>query len=313
MWLPQERIGAASALRLPFFAPPPLALSVAAQQGKHGLGSIASGHLQADVLDYIQNDPGWLEMRAEAERTHFSPNRCMSAAEGALGLKAEFPGYVDASRPPPTCRLNGDRGLKPIAPRRCAQFGKAVRRRATPWLNQLTARIRAAIRVRKLPVHAMANGAVFVDEELADLAWVYASVQVLKVGARSDGWHTDGGASLLHAGLTVFGKRALEVELAGQQSCISLPQQPGSFYIGNLCALNHNACHIEDSPGCLGEGPDRAQIAVMFRTDVFRDSRARGVFRGSLYQVVNNETAKHLAEVPFYLPDLSEVLAESAD
>ena len=55
----------------------------------------------------------------------------------------------------------------------------------------------------------------------------------------------------------------------------------------------------------------------MFRTDVFRESRARKINSCpgplELYQIVNNETAKHLAEVPSYLPDLSAVLAESAD
>ena len=108
---------------------------------------------------------------------------------------------------------------------------------------------------------------MFVDEELADLAWVYASVQVLKVGARSDGWHTDGGASLLHAGLTVFGKRALEARVR--------------------------------------------------RSDLFRESRSRkkDAYPGpaELFELVNDETAKHLAQVLFFLPVLSEVLAESAD
>ena len=33
----------------------------------------------------------------------------------------------------------------------------------------------------------------------------------------------------------------------------------------------------------------------------------------SLYDVVNTETAKHIAEVPFDLPDLSDVLAEEAN
>ena len=39
-------------------------------------------------------------MRAEAERTHFAPICCMSGKEGALGLKAEFPGHVDAQWAP---------------------------------------------------------------------------------------------------------------------------------------------------------------------------------------------------------------------
>ena len=63
------------------------------------------------------------------------------------------------------------------------------------------------------------------DEDFADNAFVYASVQLLKVGAREDGWHTDGGASLPHASLTVFGSRAVEVKL-DKPDCISLSQEP---------------------------------------------------------------------------------------
>ena len=84
-----------------------------------------------------------------------------------------------------------------------------------------------------------ANGAAFMEEDFADNAFVYASVQLLKIGERADGWHTDGGASLLHAAVTVFGSRTLQVKLE-DAGCISLPQRPGSFYVGNLCALNHN-------------------------------------------------------------------------
>ena len=100
----------------------------------------------------------------------------------------------------------------------------------------------------------------------------------------------------------------------GRERCISLLQEPGSFYIGNLCALDHDARHVENPAGCWGEGPDRVQIAVMFRSDLFRESRSRrkDAYPGpaELFELVNDETAKHLAEVPFYLPDLSEVLAE---
>ena len=60
------------------------------------------------------------------------------------------------------------------------------------------------------------------DEDLSDNAFAYASVQVLKVGEREDGWHTDGGASLLHAGLTIFGSRQLLVKVKGEKGCISL-------------------------------------------------------------------------------------------
>ena len=97
---------------------------------------------------------------------------------------------------------------------------------------------------------------------------------------------------------------------------ISLPQRPGSFYVGNLCALNHNVQHHAVSEGNFSQGPEseQVQIAVMLRTDVYRLGRARKINaipgKTELFRIVNAETAKHLAEKPFPLPDLAAVLAE---
>ena len=77
-----------------------------------------------------------------------------------------------------------------------------------------------------LPVDVLPNASPFMDEDLADNAFANASVQVMKVGEREAGWHTDGGASLLHAGLTIFGSRQLLVQVQGVDDCISLPQRP---------------------------------------------------------------------------------------
>ena len=76
-----------------------------------------------------------------------------------------------------------------------------------------------------------ADGAVFMQEDRADNAFVCASVEFLTIGEREDGWHTDCGASQLHAAVTVFGSRTVLVKL-DQPSLL-----PRSFYVGNLCAV----------------------------------------------------------------------------
>ena len=198
---------------------------------------------------------------------------------------------------------------------RVAFFARALRARARGWLDQLQARVRAEMQRVGLPVDVLANASPFVDEEMSDNAFAYASVQVCKVGERADGWHTDGGASLLHAGLTILGSRQLLVKLNTQEDCISLDQQPGSFYVGNMCALEHNVVHGATSPGSWGDGPSEVQIMVMLRSDLFREIRARRINAcpgpHELFRLVNRDTARHLAEVPFPLPVLADVLAES--
>jgi hypothetical protein len=292
---------------------------VKVQKGKNGLGSIAEGVLDDDVLDYLQKCPTWEHLAAECRRTNYEPNQCMNDDEGKLRMKREFVGYIDANNPPQCKCLNSDANLPLIRSERLQFFVKALRRGAKAWLDQLTARVRAAIRRQGLPSELMlSNGNVFMEENFADNAFVYASVQMLKIGEREDAWHTDGGTSLLHAAVTVFGSRTLQVKLE-DAGCISLPQRPGSFYVGNLCALSHNVAHGENAAGSYGEGPpsEQVQIAVMLRSDVFRAARARRINATpgpvELFRIVNTETAKHLAEQPFHLPDLAAVIAESRE
>ena len=117
-------------------------------------------------------------------------NKCVE-----LRMKREFVGYIDASNPPKCKRLNSDKNLPLIRSERLAWFVKALRRGAKEWLHQLTARVRAEIRRQKLPPELLApSGTVFMEEDFADNAFVYASAQVLKIGAQEHGWHTDGGS-----------------------------------------------------------------------------------------------------------------------
>ena len=102
------------------------------------------------------------------------------------------------------------------------------------------------------------NASPFVDEELSDNAFVYASVQVMKVGVpREDTWHTDGGASLLHAGLTILGRRQLHVKLKHPTGCVNLEldQRPGSFYVGNVCvpwSIEWSMVRLRQAAGVMG-------------------------------------------------------------
>ena len=262
--------------------------------------------------------PVWPELVRESAATAWGKRaRCISKEEGAKNMKREFVGYIDEDKPPVCLRLNGDKDIELIKPRRVCQFAKALRRVNKAWLQKLTEHIRVEIRKHGLPQEYLeTNGTVFEEEDMADNALVYASVQLLRVAAREDGWHTDGGCSLLHISATVFGSRSVSVSLE-EHGCISMAQRPGAVYLGNLVALNHNVVHHESSPGCLGEdGPgEPIRITVMLRSDVFRLARARtrNAKPGprELFRLVNGATAKHLAEEVFQLPTLADVLSES--
>ena len=80
--------------------------------------------------------------------------------------------------------------------------------------------------------------------------------------------------------------------------------------------MKHRVVHKDSEEGAYrGETDGPVQIAVMLRSDVFRNARARKANATpgptELYEIVNEETALHLAEQPFRLPSLAEVVAES--
>ena len=190
-------------------------------------------------------------------------------------------------------------------------------------------KMRKAVGKDNMPdqLHAV-NGKPILEEEFADNAFAYASIQVMKPGERDDDWHTDGGCSLLHASVTLFGTRTVQVRMAGAED-IDLAQEPGSFYVGNLCALSHNVHHHAeclrtfDPEAETAQGHGEAatanrglQIAVMIRSDVFRNVKARKTNSTpspkQFFRVVNRAVAEHLAECPVSLPDLTAVLAEAS-
>ena len=335
-WHPSARMTIAEAQKHPFLQPPgqvPLRVRLATQPGKHGVGTIAEIDLDPDLLHYLQTCPSWNNL-AEVHWTKGKPtSKSVRRDEAALNLKSEFPGFVDEEHPPKCRSLNSDTKLQLVASGRLAAFVRSIRKKWRPWLQQLGRKMREAVRADGMPETIYKkNGQPIMEEDFADNAFAYASSQIMQPGARNDGWHTDGGTSLLHASLTLAGTRSVEVKVDGKP--VTLDQKPGSFYVGNMAALEHNVRHHEEckytfegaavtatasaatAKPALAKGDERLQIAVMLRCDVFRDCRARKInsIPGPMefFRVVNFTVAQHLADCPVALPDLTEVLAEVA-
>ena len=125
---------------------------------------------------------------------------------------------------------------------------------------------------------------------------------------------------MLHAGLTVWGKRNLGVRLAkpaeedpGEWQW--LPQQPGAFYIGNLCAPWHQVGHFAPAQAepLFRRGGTGMRVAVMIRSDVFAEARARCssslASPVEVYRAVNAVVANNLATRRLRLPTCTECLS----
>ena len=63
-WRPRDRITIANAKAHSFLQPPRAVLKVRLDrvEGEHGIGSIAEGHLDPDLLRYLQTCPSWKQL-----------------------------------------------------------------------------------------------------------------------------------------------------------------------------------------------------------------------------------------------------------
>ena len=202
-----------------FLQPPgqlPMHVLLAAQRGKNGVGTIAQADLDPDLLRYLQTCPSWNSLTKKRLQTRAVISKSIAAEEAALQLKTEIPGIVDEENPPKCRRLNSDTKLQLIPSKRFAAFVRALRKTWRPWLQQLGGKMRGAVRADGMPQEIYEkNGQPILQEDFADNAFAYASIQLLQPGARDDGWHTDGGCSLLNAAVTLFGTRSVEAKVAG--------------------------------------------------------------------------------------------------
>ena len=112
-------------------------------------------------------------------------------------------------------------------------------------MQQLGGKMREAVRADVMPAAIYQNnGQPILQEDFADNAFAYGSIQPMQPGARDDGWHTDGGCSLLHASVTLFGTRSVEVRVKGKPQ-VTLDQEPGSWGTcppwSTMCATTRSA------------------------------------------------------------------------
>ena len=96
-------------------------------------------------------------------------------------------------------------------------------------------------------------------------------------GALFEDKHIDGAGGMLHLGLSLFTKRLLKVWPVGQPT-VGYMQQPGSFWLTNSAAFEHQAVHVQPvaSTDVFRFGDlDDLSCSVMMRSCFFPHDRAR--------------------------------------
>ena len=269
------------------------------REGSRGMATLLEQRLEPRLLAYLQGDPVLPELVMKLSGQSSGHRQRLKEMEMALGLKYEESGHVTTQ--PPTCQVMATLDMsRPCSAERIGMFGRAYRNRNREQFRRMGQEI--ADRIRQFPLHLQGseNAQEFLKDDLADTCLAYAVIQVMQPSVRSDPPHCDGGASLLHAGLTLYGRRNLALFYPDGSSEIR-EQTPGLYYTGNLCAIRHEVRHNAPADQQLLHGHE---IAVMFRTDCFRGSRARRT-QGKptpihIFDAVNEVVAKALARESFF-------------
>ena len=155
-------------------------------------------------------------------------------------------------------------------------------------------RSRAFVRVNSAPIEDLAAR---IQRSLADLPpdvlenknakhlletppseWLFkfVMIQIMRPGDRRDKRHVDGGASLLHLGLSVFGHRTLVFWEEGRDQPHRATQTAGDMYLSSPALFEHQVLHEDaDGDGLLpmdDMGP--CKVALQLRCNIFSHNRA---------------------------------------
>ena len=328
-WDPSSRMTAAAALLHPFFEEGQLRLvgGQPSYTGKRHEWNMMAGQMPHDVLMWLRADPGLAATGLQQLNLRFDMNDKRTKSEE--NRKIILAGY-SYSKPPSTqmCCLSL---AEPLPLQHFEAWAKAFRAANADSLADMSARSLRALAGFEAAALGE-NGAEFVGTPL--LEW-FATCGELCISAASNKdaatgpntaatcWsepqHQDGGASVLHLGVTLFGRRKLVCHQLGDSPPVELVCPPGSVYLGVLTGPEHQVHHLapltgeilRDSGVATGPQFDSGlSITIMCRTALFAHNRARlrNVMpspQGFFFAIAESFRAS-LAALPFRLPDLQE-------
>ena len=282
--------------------------------------------IEEDVRAYICGDSWWTE---EAPALLDFPKRKKGTPDADKDNKVEVVYTAEEAKHGADATLNGApvRGRCPIV--RLNAWLRAFKIVNAAIIEQMDEEMVALLARLSLDDLGL-NGRYFLTNQAAsDWFCKLISLQMLGTAERLDAAHFDGGASILHMGLTLWGRRRLYLNLAdpaekliplagpAADEWVVTHQRPGSLYLANLCAPYHQVGHEgEDDPDDLFDAPSGKsyKVAIMFRTSCFGYARARTTSSPpnpkQVFEIVSSVIRKALLCNRFCLPTLQDCLEQ---
>ena len=286
-WAPTSRASATAVLEHAFLSPerfvlvpaPGGAVGEPSFQGKRHAWNITKGTLAVEVLEWLRADaalrPGTPEFRALAIDFHAA----RKDAKSEFGRKFVLGANMDEQNQSGSmCNLSLARML-PL-PRLVAWRAAFLAINAEAFAAT-EASARESLR-RLAPADRGRNGDEFLKLTLSQWFASCAELVFTEPGCVEDGFweepeHQDGGASVLHLGLTLYGRRTLACRRGLGLRDVLILNTPGVVYVGQLTGPVHQVSHQAALESELLEVPGlgRLAVSVMLRTSLFAWSRAR--------------------------------------
>jgi hypothetical protein len=224
------------------------AVGDAAYSGKRHLWNSLDGQLSSEMLEYLQGDPvldtASKEFKALAVNFNLKEGQ-MKDAKSEAGRKFVKSGWAGprGMASSSCCALSLE---KPLPIQRCQAWLAAfmfVNRGALEAL-----RAAGKKRLYRLSEETRGkNGLGFMTMQ-AEQWFANCGELCVAVPKNADGsyWaepeHCDGGASVLHLGLTLFGRRHVRCKQGGDLPDIYIHCRPGSLYLGGFTGPVHQVC-----------------------------------------------------------------------
>jgi hypothetical protein len=145
-------------------------------------------------------------------------------------------------------------------------------------------------------------------------SWFVSAGELVVTKASGDWeeqWHQDGGASVIHMGVTLYGERNM-TSRQPDGGDIVVRNVPGTVYMGGLTGPMHGVQHTPSPPDQLLESTK--SVTVMMRTTLFPHTQSR--IRGTtphpvaFFHGISKCFAASFANCPWRLPTLDECIKE---
>ena len=276
------------------------------QPGGRHPWSMVSGIMTIDVLEWLRLD--FCDTSALRKGSH--------KTEGPGGLKAVISGKTIQD---PGCGcLNGLDTKSWLPTPHVLAWMRAWKTINGESLAKLTEAVRKSLRYAYGEgIDLGENGDHFMRTPVWQWVFTVGQVHLFKAaGSLEEQPHFDGGASVLHMGMTFFGRRRVRMYEADEKGPYSdALQLLGSVYVGVLTGAKHQVLHEQARHAEELQG-DHA-ITAMMRCSLFPAPRSRLMahvpFPSEMFMVLAESMAENLLDLSWRLPTLADCLAAYAE